>query len=161
MDDSAGARLDRGVSTPQRTHLAELLEVERDCCARLAAIVAAERSAVVARDLPALLAALKEREVLQAQWQRASAARRARLAAGTTVAALANDDPELLALLNDVRAAADALERAQRINVAIVRGALSQVGDLLSTLRRAHPGSSYDGRASISAPRAAAGGWSA
>jgi flagellar biosynthesis/type III secretory pathway chaperone len=144
----------------QRAPVAELLEVERDCCARLTAIVAAERSAIVKRDLPALLAALKEREVLQAQWQRASATRRAQLGSETSLAERVGDDPELRALLDEVRAAADALERAQRINVAIVRSALTQVGDLLDTVRRAHPGSSYDGRASLTAPRDAAG-WSA
>ena len=147
---------------PQRAHLAELLGVERDCCTRLERIVAEERRAVAERDLPALLEALKERETLQAQWQRASAERRARFAAPGALAAAADEDPELVALLRTVRAAADALERAQRINVAMVRGALAQVGDLLATMRRAQPGAAYDGRASLTAPApAAASGWSA
>lgn len=147
---------------PQRVLLAELLGVERDCCARLEHIVSAERRAVAERDLPALLEALKERESLQAQWRRATEERRARFAALGALAAAASEDPELLALLRTVRSAADALERAQRINVAMVRGALAQVGDLLSTIRRAQPGAHYDGSASVRAPApATAGGWSA
>ena len=57
---------------PQRALLAELLGVERDCCTQLERIVADERLAVAERDLPALLEALKERESLQAKWQRAT-----------------------------------------------------------------------------------------
>lgn len=147
---------------PQRVLLAELLGVERDCCTRLEHIVADERRAVAERDLPALLEALKERESLQAQWQRATEARREQFAAPGAMARAAGDDPEMLALLRAVRSAADALERAQRINVAMVRGALSQVGDLLATIRRAQPGAAYDGRATVTAPApAAASGWSA
>jgi flagellar biosynthesis/type III secretory pathway chaperone len=147
---------------PQRAQLAELLGVERECCGRLEQIVADERRAVAERDLPALLQALKDRESLQAQWQRATEARRARFAAPGAIAAIAGDDPELRDLLRSVRNAADALERAQRINVAMVRGALGQVSDLLATIRRAQPGAHYDGRASLAAPApAAASGWSA
>ena len=147
---------------PQRALLAELLGVERDCCTRLERIVADERRAVAERDLPALLEALKERESLQAQWQRATEERRARFAAPGALAQVAGGDAELVALLRTVRSAADALERAQRINVAMVRGALAQVGDLLSTMRRAQPGAAYDGRATVTAPSpTAASGWSA
>ncbi|MBM4245013.1 MAG: flagellar protein FlgN [Deltaproteobacteria bacterium] len=147
---------------PQRAILAELLGVERECCTRLERIVADERRAVAERDLPALLEALQARETLQAQWRRATEERRSRFAAPGVLASVAAEDPELAALLRAVRTAADALERAQRINLAMVRGALSQVGELLDGIRRAQPGAAYDGRATLTAPPpAAATGWSA
>jgi hypothetical protein len=43
-----------------RASLTEILEVERDCCSRLAALIDGERGAVAGRDLPRLLAAVKE-----------------------------------------------------------------------------------------------------
>jgi len=147
-----------------RASLTELLEVERDCCSRLAALIDGERGAVAGRDLPRLLAAVKEREVVQALWQRAANARAAKLAAsGESVAALGARDPELGRLLLAVRGAAAELGRAQRINAAILRGALGQVSDLLATLRREQPGSRYDGHAALTAPlpHASGGGWSA
>jgi len=147
-----------------RAALTEILEVERDCCARLAQLIAAERRAIAGRDLDGLLEAVKEREVLQARWQRVSAAREAAPAAGgTSLATLAARDPDLAPLLIAVRAAATELVRAQRTNAAIVRGALAQVGDLLAALRRAQPGSRYDDRAALTAPlpKPAGAGWSA
>lgn len=141
---------------PQRALLAELLGIERECCAELARIVDAERRAVARRDLPALLDALKERESLQARWQRASAERRARFASPGSLSTAVAGDRELEGLLRTVRSAADALERAQRINVELVRGALAQVGDLLGTLRRAQPSVSYDGSATLTTQAPAA-----
>ena len=82
-----------------------------------------------------MLDAVKEREVLQAQWQRAAASRqRASGERGRARSAtLADGDPDLAPLLREVRAAAAELVRAQRTNAAIVRGALTQVSDLLVT----------------------------
>jgi flagellar biosynthesis/type III secretory pathway chaperone len=147
----------------RRASWTEILAAERDCCARLAELIAAERRAVVERDLSALLAAVKEREVLQAQWQRTSA-RHARLAAESgALAESAAGHAELAALRDAVRTEALELSRAQRTNAAIVRGALAQLGDLLATLKRGRPGSSYDGRAALTAPLPCApgGGWNA
>jgi flagellar biosynthesis/type III secretory pathway chaperone len=140
-----------------------ILAAERDCCSRLAAVVAAERRAAIERDLPALLAAVKEREVLQAQWERAAARHAALAAEAGPLASVAAQDAELAALRDGVRSAALDLARAQRTNAAIVRGALAQLGDLLATLKRGQPGSSYDGRAALTAPlpSAAGAGWNA
>ena len=147
-----------------RASLIEILEVERDCCSRLSALVADERRAVARRDLTRLLDAVKEREVLQALWKRAAGARAAKLAsAGESASALAARDPELARLLAEIRTTANALSRAQRSNAAIVQGALGQVGDLLTTLRRAQPGSRYDDHAAMTAPlpSLSRAGWSA
>lgn len=143
-----------------RASLAEILEVERDCCTRLADVVQEERRAVATRDLARLLAALKEREIVQALWLRAAAAREVRLQATPDGSPR---DPEAEPLLREVRQAAAELARAQRTNAAIVRGALEQVGDLLATMRSEQPGSRYDDRAALRAPlpHAAGGGWSA
>jgi hypothetical protein len=56
--------------------LATLLDAERACCARLLPLLDAERAAAAAYDHAALLACLREREILQAEWQRAAAERR-------------------------------------------------------------------------------------
>jgi len=146
-----------------RASLTEILEVERDCCARLGELIEGERRAVAGRNLGGLLAAVKEREVVQALWQRALAARTARLGAEAERAALGTRDPEAARLLDQVRTAATELARAQRSNAAIIRGALGQVCDLLATLRREQPGSRYDGHAALTAPlpHAPGGGWSA
>lgn len=146
--------------------LREQLERERDCCLGLARLIEVERSAVAQRDLPRLLDAVKEREVLQARWQRIAASRASlRGAAGKAAGASTNASPDesLASLVAEVRAAAEALTRAQRTNAAIVRGALEQVSGLLATVRRAQPGSRYDDRAALNAPlpHAAGAGWSA
>ena len=136
----------------RRASWTEILAAERDCCVRLAEVVAAERRAAVERDLDALLAAVKEREVLQAQWQRAAARHVALAGEAGSLAALATLDPELAALRDRVRTAHDG-----RV------GALAQLGDLLAILKRGQPGSSYDGRAALTAPlpSAAGAGWNA
>jgi flagellar biosynthesis/type III secretory pathway chaperone len=143
---------------PARASLAEILEVERACCTRLAGLIDDERSAVAQRDLDALLGAVKERESIQALWQRTAAERRAWLAdEGAT------PDPEVAPLVQALHDAARDLARAQRVNAAIVRGALRQVGDLLAVLRREQPGSRYDGNAALTAPlpQPAGAGWRA
>lgn len=147
----------------RRASWREILAAERDCCARLAEVLAAERSAAASRDLQALLDAVKAREVLQAQWQRTAARRTALAAEAGPLTTLVADDAEIAALRDAVRAAASELVRAQRTNAAIVRGALAQVGDLLATLKRGQVGSSYDGRAALNAPlpSAAGAGWNA
>jgi len=147
----------------RRASWTEILAAERDCCARLAEVLASERRAAVERDLQALLDAVKAREVLQAQWQRAAARRAALAAEAGPLTTLVADDAEIAALRDAVRAAANELVRAQKTNAAIVRGALAQVGDLLATLKRGQAGSSYDGRAALNAPlpSAAGAGWNA
>jgi len=144
--------------------LTELLRAERECCARLRPVLDAERAAAVAYDHAALLACLREREVLQAEWQRVAALRRHHQArSGASLAALAAGDA---ALATTMRAAADeaaAVRRAQRVNEGIVRAALAHVTDLLTAIRREQPDSRYDGRATLQASTAATAGgrWSA
>jgi hypothetical protein len=146
-----------------RASLTEILAVERDCCQRLGELIEGERRAVAGRDLGQLLSAVKEREVVQALWQRAAGARIARLGDDTNATARLAGDPEASALLLEIRRAASELARAQRTNAAILRGALGQVGDLLATLRSEQPGSRYDGHAAVTAPlpHASRDGWSA
>ncbi len=69
--------------TPEST-VRELLQAERDCCLRLLPILEAERAAVACCDVQALLACLRERETVQAEWQRVAEERRqhVRAAAG-------------------------------------------------------------------------------
>jgi flagellar biosynthesis/type III secretory pathway chaperone len=144
--------------------LSALLGIERECCARLLPLLDAERAAAAAYDHAALLACLHEREVLQAEWQRAAGLRRERQkAAGTSLAALAADDPELAAAMQDAAREAAAVRRAQRVNEGVVRAALAQVTDLLSVIRRERTDSRYDGRAALTSavPSSAGGGWSA
>lgn len=147
-----------------QTDFTALLQIERECCARLMPLLEAERAAAAAYDHAALLACLREREILQAEWQRAAGARRDRQQAlGTTVARLALDDPALAGVLQDVTREAAAVRRAQRVNEGIVRAALAQVTDLLAVMRRERTDSRYDGRAALTgAPLSSAGGrWSA
>lgn len=147
----------------RRARWTEILAAERDCCARLAEVLATERRAAASRDLQALLDAVKAREVLQAQWQRVATRRETLAEDAGPLTALVADDAEIAALRDAVRAAAHELVRAQKTNAAIVRGALAQVGDLLATLKRGQAGSSYDGRAALNAPlpSAAGAGWNA
>jgi flagellar biosynthesis/type III secretory pathway chaperone len=131
--------------------LARVLEIEHDCCIQLARVLEAERTAVARHDLGSLLEAVREREALQASWERAAASR----------AACLGDDGEAAWLeahsviaprLARLRSAAAAVHRAQRINARIVSGALAQVVDLLAALRRHQPGSRYDDHAALRAP---------
>jgi flagellar biosynthesis/type III secretory pathway chaperone len=141
-----------------------LLEAERACCARLARLLEAERAAAAAYDHPALLACLKEREALHADWRRLAGERRERLGAGAgSVAALAARDPELAATAAALDREAAQVRRAQRVNEAIVRAMLAHVTDLLAVIQRQLPESRYDGRAAITAPLAEmrGAGWSA
>lgn len=143
--------------------VAALLEEECACCAELGELLRAERAAVVTHDLGRLLDVLKRRECLQARWERA-AAERARLVreAGAPLHELAARDPEVERLSRRLREAGRALHREQRRNAALLEGALATVSGLVAALRRAEPGSRYDGRASVTAPRGArAAGWSA
>ncbi len=144
--------------------LAMLLGVERECCARLLPLLEAERAAAAAYDHAALLACLREREILQAEWQRAAALRRRHQeAAGGSLARLAATDPTLVAAMQDGARDAEAVRRAQRINEGVVKAALAQVTDLLAVMRREHTDNRYDGRAALtSAALTSAGGrWSA
>jgi flagellar biosynthesis/type III secretory pathway chaperone len=145
------------------TELARLLEIERECCGRLLPLLDAERAAAASYDHAALIACLREREVLQAEWQRAAGLRRQRLqGGGVSLARLTADDPALAALVRRVARDAAAVRRAQRINEGVVRAALAQVTDLLSVMRREHAGSRYDGRAALTSTAVSAtGGWSA
>jgi len=146
------------------SELSELLSVERACCARLLPVLEAERAAAAAYDHAALLACLREREALQAEWQRAAGLRRARQAAGgPSLAELAADAPELAAVLQDVAREAAAVRRAQHVNEGVVRAALAQVTDLLAVMRRESPDSRYDGRAALTSTAASSvgGRWSA
>jgi flagellar biosynthesis/type III secretory pathway chaperone len=143
--------------------LAALLDDERACCARLLPLLEAERTAAVSYDHAALLACLREREILQAEWQRAAGARRERqAAAGVSLAHLAADDPELAAALRDATREAEAVRRAQVVNEGVVRAALAHVSDLLAVMRRDHTDSRYDERAALTGRALSGGGrWSA
>jgi flagellar biosynthesis/type III secretory pathway chaperone len=146
------------------TELAALLETERECCARLLPLLEAERTAAASYDHAALLACLREREILQAEWQRAAGLRRQRQqAAGKQLADIAAGDAALNALVHIVAREAAAVRRAQRVNEGVVRAALAQVTDLLSVMRRERTDSRYDGRAALTgaAISSAGGRWSA
>jgi flagellar biosynthesis/type III secretory pathway chaperone len=146
----------------QGPSLRALLEVERECCGRLLPILDAERAAAAAYDHVALLACLREREAVQAEWERAARQRRARMhATGSRLGALVADDPELAAVVDAVRRDATRVRRAQRINEGLVRAALAHVTDLLTVMRRELPESRYDRRAVLTTPVRAAGRWSA
>ena len=144
--------------------LATLLDAERACCARLLPLLDAERAAAAAYDHAALLACLREREILQAEWQRAAAERRRHQeAAGGSLKRLAANDPELATALRDATREAEAVRRAQQINEGVVKAALAQVTDLLAVMRRERTDSRYDGRAALTgaALSSAGGRWSA
>jgi len=144
--------------------LATLLGVERECCARLLPLLEAERAAAAAYDHAALLACLREREILQAEWQQAAARRREHLrASGQSLAALAAGDPALARVVQDVARDAATVRRAQRINEGVVRAALTQVTDLLAVMRRERSDSRYDGRAALTGAALSSAGsrWSA
>ncbi len=146
------------------TELATLLETERECCARLLALLEAERTAAASYDHAALLACLREREILQADWQRAAGLRRQRqAAAGASLARLVAGDAALSALAQNVAREAAAVRRAQRVNEGIVRAALAHVTDLLAVMRRERTDSRYDGRAALTSATisSGAGRWSA
>ena len=145
------------------TELRGLLETERERCARLSPILDAERAAARAYDHTALLACLKERESVQGEWQRAATMRRQLLEReGQTLDDVAARDPELSDLVGALRADADAIRQAQRINEGIIRAALTQVTSLLAVIKRELPETQYDGRASLTTPALLARGeWSA
>ena len=141
-----------------------MLAIERKCCARLLPLLDAERAAAAAYDHTALLACLREREILQAEWQRAAGLRRERQkAAGASLATLTADDPDLAGAMQETAREAAAVRRAQRVNEGVVRAALAQVTDLLSVIRRERPDSRYDGRAALTgaAISSSGGRWSA
>ncbi|MCC6850351.1 MAG: flagellar export chaperone FlgN [Deltaproteobacteria bacterium] len=144
--------------------VASLLAAERACCRRLAPLLDAERTAAAAYDHAALLACLREREILQADWERAAAQRRRHLeAAGRTLAELAAADPALAREIDATARDAEAVRRAQGINEGIVRAALAQVTDLLAVMRRERSDSRYDGRAALTGQALSSAGarWSA
>jgi flagellar biosynthesis/type III secretory pathway chaperone len=137
--------------------LRSLLEIERECCGRLRPILEAERTAAATYDHAALLACLKEREAVQAEWQRAAQERRrlGRASGG-------GSDPALAELVRALRTEGAAVRRAQRINAGLVRAALAQVTDLLAIIKRDLPETRYDDRASLQTPAALTrAGWSA
>ena len=146
-----------------QTTLRALLETERERCARLAPILDAERAAAAGYDHAALLACLKEREGVQAEWQRAATERRQLLRReGLTLNDAVARDPELGALARALQAEADAVRRAQRINEGLIRAALAQVTDLLTVIKRELPETQYDGQASLTTPTPLMrSGWSA
>lgn len=147
---------------PEARGLRALLELERDCCRRLVPILDAERAAAAAYDHVALLACLREREALQAEWERAVRKRRAHVeAAAVPFPELVARDADLAALVADVRCDAERVRAAQRINEGVVRAALAHVTDTLTVLRRELPDSRYDGRATLRAPLPSASRWSA
>lgn len=127
--------------------LADLLVGERRCCAALGELLERERAAAVQNDLAGLLATLREREDIQARWQRVAAARDRALAGGPSLEERAAADPSLGEALAELRRELRTLRSAQQINARIVRAALGGVDDLLATMRRLMPGGRYDARA--------------
>lgn len=149
---------------PSIPSLTTLLDAERACCARLLPLLDAERAAAAAYDHSALLACLREREILQAEWQRAAGQRRqCQEAAGETLAGLAAADPALATAIRETAREAEAVRRAQHINEGVVRAALAHVTDLLAVMRRERTDSRYDGRAALAdrALSSTGGRWSA
>ncbi len=144
------------------SHLRALLELERDCCARLLPILDAERAAAASYDHVALLACLRERESLQAEWEQVAQRRRTVLRdGGLSVATLTKDDGELADVLTAVRRDAARVRRAQRINEGVIRAALTHVTNTLTVINRGRPDSRYDDRATLRTSVSAAGRWSA
>ena len=142
--------------------LRAILELERECCARLLPILDAERAAAASYDHVALLACLRERETLQGEWQQIAQRRRATLRdTGASLTSLAVNDARLATVVADVRRDAARVRRAQRINEGVVRAALAHVTNTLTVIRRELPDSRYDDRAMLRAPAPAAGRWSA
>jgi flagellar biosynthesis/type III secretory pathway chaperone len=147
---------------PERPNVRALLELERECCARLLPILDAERAAAASYDHLALLACLREREALQAEWERISRLRRECLrATAVPFATLVANDPALAAVVDEAQRDTARVRRAQRINESVVRAALAHVTDTLTVIRRELPDSRYDGRAVLRTPLPAAGRWSA
>src|SRR5262249_38598736 len=139
--------------------LLELVAIERDCCARLHAILEAERTAAASYDLAALHACLRRREALQAEWQRVALLRARRATSerdeARTVRPRDAQQRERQAARRDIEALrreVTAVRRAQAINQALIRAAMGQVSDLLDIVRRELPDSRYDGRACLTAP---------
>jgi hypothetical protein len=142
--------------------LRALLELEREYCARLLPLLDAERAAAAGYDYLALVACLREREALQAEWERiAERRRRAVQESGVSLAALAAEDAELAAIVAEVRRDAARVRRAQRVNEGVIRAALTHVTNTLTVLNRGMPGSQYDDRATLRTPVAVGGRWSA
>ncbi|MCC6764845.1 MAG: flagellar export chaperone FlgN [Deltaproteobacteria bacterium] len=144
--------------------VASLLAAERACCGRLAPLLEAERTAAATYDHAALLACLREREILQAEWERVAKLRRRHLAeAGRSLAELAAGDPALGREIAETARDAEAVRRAQHINEGVVRAALAQVTDLLAVMRRERSDSRYDGRAALTGQALSSAGarWSA
>lgn len=137
--------------SPETAHgeLKVALEAERECCGRLGEVVRREREAVVSHDLAALLAALREREALQAEWLRLAARRRALLPAASA------GDPEVASRIAAVARRAAEVRREQRVNEGLLRTALGNVSGLLLALEAALPGARYDERAGLAGRR----GW--
>ncbi|HEY2388640.1 MAG TPA: flagellar export chaperone FlgN [Candidatus Binatia bacterium] len=142
--------------------LRALLELERECCARLLPLLDAERAAAAGYDHLALVACLREREALQAEWEQIAERRRIALRqSGVSLAVLATEDAELAAVVAEVRRDAARVRRAQRVNEGVIRAALTHVTNTLSVINRGMPGSQYDDRATLRTPVAAGGRWSA
>jgi flagellar biosynthesis/type III secretory pathway chaperone len=132
--------------------LRELLDGEREHCARLGSILDAERAAAAALDHAALLACLKEREGVLAAWRQAGDERQRLLrGAGETLQAVAARRTDLGEAVRTFRAEAARVRRAQRVNEGLIGAALAQVTDLLGVIRRALPDARYDGRAALTA----------
>src|SRR4051794_28398202 len=111
-----------------RAALLAVLQAERECCARLERVLDAERAAAAGYDYAALVACLRERETLHAEWMQAAQARRAAVRAdGRTLAAIAAAEPDLAPIVRALRAQAATVSRAQRVNARVVAAALNHV----------------------------------
>jgi len=136
-----------GSSTLER--LRDSLRIERECCASLVDVLRAERAAASGHDLEALIAALREREMIQARWRAAAHTRCELLEKGPARVEEVPADPALRALRHELAADARVVRREQAVNEAVLRAALDGVNELLSAIRRHLPGARYDGRASL------------
>jgi len=148
---------------PSGVDLEQILGIERGCCDRLKALLEAERTAAATYSLNQLRQCLKEREAIQAEWQRAVHLRTRITKADRALAAALENDPKLSGAVAGLRRDVAILRRAQGINQSLLRAALAQVSDLLDVVRRELPESRYDGRASLTnvLPPARRAGWSA
>ncbi|HZR84515.1 MAG TPA: flagellar export chaperone FlgN [Candidatus Binatia bacterium] len=144
--------------------LRDWLRRERECCAALVDVLRAERTAAAGHDLQALVAALREREAIQARWEAVARRRGELLAAiGGDFAGASASDPELGALRAGLAEEAHSVRREQSINEAVLRQSLDSVNDLLAAIRRHLPGARYDRRAGMTAatPEGSHAGWRA
>ncbi len=120
--------------------LANWVQIERECCGELTALVADERSALLGQDLNRLAQIGLRRERIQVRWARAVRARPSPLE-------LAEAEGKI-----ELEVAVRALRRAQNVNQALIAGLLRSLDEVLAQTRLRSFEARYDSRAGVAAP---------